>query len=74
MSASKILGMPTHALAMLMFGLAFTGLLGSDALAGKGGVRPQANGPAACAGLPTGTPQYVGCVQQQQQQKGQPQG
>ena len=71
MSASKMLGI--HIVAMLMFGIAFSALSGSDAFAGKGGVRPQSNGPAACAGLPTGTPQYTDCVKQQQQ-KGQPQG
>ena len=71
MSASKMFG--TLVVAVLMFGISFTALSGSDAFAGKGGVRPQANGPAACAGLPTGTPQYTDCIKQQQQ-KGQPQG
>jgi len=68
MSASKMLGIPV--VTVLMFGIAFSS---SDAFAGKGGVRPQANGPAACAGLPTGTPQYTDCIKQQQQ-KSQPQG
>jgi hypothetical protein len=72
MSALKMSKM--YAAAMLVFGLAVAGLPGSNALAGKGGVRPQASGPAACAGLPTGTPQYTDCVkQQQEQQKNQPQ-